>query len=408
MRLSVLTLNCWGIPYPYFGSKDRALRFDKIAGKVAESNYDFVSFQEVWDEADFERLKGQLGDVLPYAHYFHSGVIGSGVCVFSRHKIVGTLLHRFSLNGYAHHIHRGDWFGGKVVGLAKVRLEMDDGRPLLVHFYATHIHAEYDRDNDLYLPHRTLQAFELADFVRHTSEGADLSLVVGDLNLEPGDLGQELVLVNAGLNDAWTNRPGAKDSANDEGMTSDKPNNCYTPERQKLRCPKGKRIDYIMYNHNPAVKLTVDSCEVTMEKIASDSPINFSDHAAVTATFKLHSVGDARSNGHGGGNAEERRSMLRPLLERSIEIFNDGLQVVKTTQRHYILAIAFLLLILFITIDVELMIPRLAILAMMGRFATTVVLAYCTWHGIIGLRIERKALMSAKNAMVIYLSDSNN
>ena len=68
-------------------------------------------------------------------------------------------------------------------------------------------HAEYNRDNDLYLPHRTLQAFELAEFVRHTSDSADVSLLVGDLNLEPGDAGQRLVLANAALNDAWTCRP---------------------------------------------------------------------------------------------------------------------------------------------------------------------------------------------------------
>ena len=78
---------------------------------------------------------------------------------------------------------------------------------LMLHLYATHIHAEYDRDNDLYLPHRTLQAFELAEFVRHTSDGADVCLLVGDLNLEPGDAGQQLVLANAALSDAWMCRP---------------------------------------------------------------------------------------------------------------------------------------------------------------------------------------------------------
>jgi sphingomyelin phosphodiesterase 2 len=65
------------------------------------------------------------------------------------------------------------------------------------------IHAEYNRDNDLYLSHRLVQAYELSQFVRHTSVSADLSILMGDLNLEPVDLGYRLVLANAALSDAW-------------------------------------------------------------------------------------------------------------------------------------------------------------------------------------------------------------
>ncbi|EYC35248.1 hypothetical protein Y032_1102g3606 [Ancylostoma ceylanicum] len=71
-----------------------------------------------------------------------------------------------------------------VVGL--VELEVGEIR---VNFYTTHLHAEYDRENDLYLPHRTSQSFELSQFIRHTAHGADVVIVTGDLNMEPDDLG---------------------------------------------------------------------------------------------------------------------------------------------------------------------------------------------------------------------------
>ncbi len=68
------------------------------------------------------------------------------------------------------------------------------------------IHAEYDKSNDLYLPHRVVQAFEMSQFIKATSTGADLSIATGDLNMEPLDLGYRLVITNAVLEDAWMKR----------------------------------------------------------------------------------------------------------------------------------------------------------------------------------------------------------
>lgn len=89
---------------------------------------------QVWSESDYEQLRSVVSAVLPYAFYFHSGFIGSGVCVLSRWPILDTLMFRYSLNGYAHHVHRGDWFGGKVVGLVRIRRDN-----LHFHVYTTHV-----------------------------------------------------------------------------------------------------------------------------------------------------------------------------------------------------------------------------------------------------------------------------
>jgi len=77
---------------------------------------------------------------------------------------------------------------------------------LKISFYTTHLHAEYNRENDLFLPHRISQCFEMSQFIRHTSRGSDIVIVVGDFNLEPNDLGCHLIKNMAQLHDAWESR----------------------------------------------------------------------------------------------------------------------------------------------------------------------------------------------------------
>lgn len=63
-----------------------------------------------------------------------SGLIGSGCCIFSRFPILEVLQTRYSLNGAPYKLHHGDWFGGKSIGLAKIRI--DDK---ILHVYVTHV-----------------------------------------------------------------------------------------------------------------------------------------------------------------------------------------------------------------------------------------------------------------------------
>lgn len=48
-----------------------------------------------------------------------------------------------------------------------------------------------------------LQAFDTAQFIHMTSGGADLVILGGDLNTEPDDLAYQVLLLNAGLHDAY-------------------------------------------------------------------------------------------------------------------------------------------------------------------------------------------------------------
>jgi sphingomyelin phosphodiesterase 2 len=79
-------------------------------------------------------IKESIKKNYPYSHHFKSGLNGSGCCIFSRHFIEDVFYHKYSLNGYPHRIFNGDWFGGKLVGLAKIQYH-----GLIVNVYTTHV-----------------------------------------------------------------------------------------------------------------------------------------------------------------------------------------------------------------------------------------------------------------------------
>lgn len=91
-----------------------------------------------------------------------SGVIGSGLCIFSKFPILDTLLYQYSLNGYPYmvsgvgghtaplgphgavpdpisplpffQLQHGDWFCGKSVGLAVINIS-----GIVFNVYVTHV-----------------------------------------------------------------------------------------------------------------------------------------------------------------------------------------------------------------------------------------------------------------------------
>ncbi|NXF32453.1 NSMA phosphodiesterase, partial [Nyctibius bracteatus] len=197
LQLRVFDLNCWAIRYL---SKRRQERVRLIGDMLRREGFDLVLLQEVWSEQDYSDLQAKLGGCYPFSHYFRSGVIGSGLCVFSRFPILDTLLYQYSLNGYPYMLQHGDWFCGKSVGLVVPAWGVT--APLLP--ASCQLHAEYRREKDAYLPHRLVQAWELAQFIRHTSKAADVVLLGGDLNMHPEDVGIRLLRGWTGLRDAFT------------------------------------------------------------------------------------------------------------------------------------------------------------------------------------------------------------
>lgn len=67
------------------------------------------------------------------------------------------------------------------------------------------LHAQYSADDDEYLAHRVVQAFDTAQFVDLTSGAAHLSVLAGDLNTEPEHLCHQLIRHTAQLTDTFPN-----------------------------------------------------------------------------------------------------------------------------------------------------------------------------------------------------------
>ncbi|XP_032130958.1 sphingomyelin phosphodiesterase 2 isoform X2 [Sapajus apella] len=243
LRLRIFNLNCWGIPYL---SKHRADRMKRLGDFLNKESFDLALLEEVWSEQDFQYLRQKLSPTYPAAHHFRSGIIGSGLCVFSKHPIQELTQHVYTLNGYPYMLH-----------------------------------AEYNRRKDIYLAHRVAQAWELAQFIHHTSKKADVVLLCGDLNMHPEDLGCCLLKEWIGLRDAYLETQDFKGS--EEGSTM-VPKNCYVNQQELKPFPFGIRIDYVLYKAVSGFYISCKSLETTTGYDPhSGTPL--SDHEALMATL---------------------------------------------------------------------------------------------------------------------------
>ena len=64
------------------------------------------------------------------------------------------------------------------------------------------MHAEYNEDRK-YLPHRTVQSYQLSQFIQHLTQPTDAVIVCGDMNCEPSQLCYRVIKDVTGLVDAW-------------------------------------------------------------------------------------------------------------------------------------------------------------------------------------------------------------
>ncbi|XP_034977338.1 sphingomyelin phosphodiesterase 2 [Zootoca vivipara] len=286
LQLRVFDLNCWAIRYL---SKLRQQRIELIGNVLNQEGYDLALLQEVWSEKDYWELKKKLFARYPSSHYFKSGVIGSGLCIFSRYQILDTFLYQYSVNGYPYMFQHGDWFGGKSVGLVILKIQ-----EIVFNIYVTHLHAEYCREKDAYLPHRVVQAWELAQFIQHTSKGADVVLLGADLNMHPEDVGIRLLRGWVGLQDSFI--AAEKVEGSEDGSTL-LPTNCFTSKKE-LRCyPHGIRIDYILYKGLSHYEVKCNRHETTTGT-APNKDIPYSDHEAVIATLSVYKRGLGKDLNH--------------------------------------------------------------------------------------------------------------
>ncbi|KAL3283099.1 hypothetical protein HHI36_006258 [Cryptolaemus montrouzieri] len=329
----IFTLNCWGIPLI---AKDLKDRFEAIAEVLAKSDYDCVCLQEVWTEGLYQHIKNKISGSFPYGHYFYSGSLGSGICMFSKYPIIDVYFHQWAVNGYIHKIHHGDWFGGKGVGLCKLRLNK-----YLVNVYTAHLHAEYNREHDEYKAHRIIQAFDTAQFIQLTSGNADLVVLAGDLNTEPGDLAYKLLLTVPGLTDSFVE---AQFSGNIK-TTNESLCNSYTPSKLKKQEVCGKRIDYIMFHPGSNSQIYLKKYQMPLEDRVPNRHFSYSDHEAVSVV--LHIKDDMA---HTPSNHSNEKISA---LEESIDVLEEELDRLRTHKIFYWLCGIFSFCFFFVTIFID-------------------------------------------------------
>ncbi|CAO3646910.1 unnamed protein product [Cunninghamella blakesleeana] len=315
-ELCILSLNCWGL---YIVSKQRQLRLKAIADTIKQSTYDIVTLQEVWVQKDFEYIKNINSINLPYAKYYHSGALGSGLVILSKYPIVSTHYYPYTLAGRPLKIFHGDYYVGKGFGSACI------DHPIIgiVEVFTTHLHAGYGK-SDEYKGHRITESWELTNMIRSSIAQNRHVILTGDFNSRPSSYNYLLLEQHAYMTDSWLQmNPMSLDEQQQQqftdefdfiqklGITCNSSINSWSKYFKKSNFI-GDRLDYIFYFQTPQLQCT-SSTVTFIDYINDHSKMSYSDHFGVKSIFKLMKKyhHQHRSNDDTGNN---NNNMVSPSL----------------------------------------------------------------------------------------------
>jgi sphingomyelin phosphodiesterase 2 len=138
MELKVLSYNCWGLKYL---ATYRSERLSQIGAEIASLSPppSIVALQECWTQQDFNAIRQQTDRILPHSKFYYSGIFGGGLAILSKWPIEDSRMVRYTLNGRPTAFFRGDWYVGKGVACAKIRI--GDGAHIgrIVQVFCTHV-----------------------------------------------------------------------------------------------------------------------------------------------------------------------------------------------------------------------------------------------------------------------------
>ncbi|KAL3460257.1 Endonuclease/exonuclease/phosphatase [Aspergillus heterothallicus] len=343
--IRILTLNCWGLK---FIAKHRNERLSEIGRQLSLSSPppDIVGLQECWTQQDYESIRSQCSQILPYAKFYYGGIWGAGLAILSRWPIEQTSMVEYPLNGRPTAFFRGDWFVGKGVACARIRYGPDATHDV-AEVFCTHLHAPYEQEpHDSYLAHRTAQAWEISKLMRGAAERGHLVIGLGDFNMLPSSFAHRLIQAHSPVVDAWQmiypdssigaakdavekargkHVPSAEYNLNYNGATCDGPYNTWRwPKKDQKRLDKGedipvnaegpdirgKRLDYIFVGDEGG--WGVQDVKIKMTQRHPTLKCSLSDHFAVEAVISRGS--SAAASIEGGNDLEKRSPRNRPIL----------------------------------------------------------------------------------------------
>lgn len=134
--IRVISYNCWGLKAI---SKHRKARLSEIGTQLSQSSPtpEIVGLQECWTQEDYHEIHTRTKHILPHSKFFHSGIFGSGLVILSKWPIVETRMYRYPLNGRPAAFFRGDWYVGKGVACASLRI--GPGHNDIAEVFCTHV-----------------------------------------------------------------------------------------------------------------------------------------------------------------------------------------------------------------------------------------------------------------------------
>ena len=344
LSLRIMTYNCLGLKYI---SQHRRARLAEIGRAIAllSPPPQIVGLQECWTQEDYASIRASASSILPYAKFYYSGIFGGGLAILSAFPIEDSSMYRYPLNGRPTAFFRGDWFVGKGVACATIRLPSHDEPPDgnestnkgdTVEVFCTHLHAPYEPEpGDSYLCHRTAQAWEIAKLMRGAAQRGHLVVGLGDFNMLPLSLAHRVITARGNVVDAWrvlhpdsslgpatfaaeqvrkVTLPSARFNLEVNGAASDNVLNTWRWEKslQKAQYRKGekspavdmsmdtpdphaKRLDYIFIGngrHPDPASFAASKCEwevadmhVGMTQLHPTIHCSLSDHFSIHATL---------------------------------------------------------------------------------------------------------------------------
>lgn len=359
--INILTYNCWGLKYL---AKWRRERLEEIGKSIATTipTPEIVGLQECWTQEDYLSIRKQTRHVLPHGKFYYSGIFGGGLAILSKWPIIESNMVRYPLNGRPTAFFRGDWFVGKGVACASIRI--GPGKENVIEVFNTHLHAPYEREpNDSYMCHRTAQAWEIARLMRGAVERGHAVIGLGDFNMVPSSLAHQLITTHAPVQDVWrvlhpesslgaTSQPAEKErrrqipsaryNLQENGATCDSVLNTWRWSKQQQKAlfkgeditvppltsdPQAKRLDYIFFGNGSSVSPDLPPWRIQRAKIGMidrhpDLNCSLSDHFSVEATIsrllESQSSGSENLPNRLSTHEQTNDTFLRSLTNRSL------------------------------------------------------------------------------------------
>ncbi len=190
-----LKLITYNIADAYGFTSNRTERVTAIAKRLCELDPDIVGIQEAFIQKDRDLLYTELAPSRLKHHVrFPSATLGNGLLILSAFPIEEAYFWRFTRAGHWWAVWEGDWWAGKGVGLARLRLPGGG----VVDFYNTHAQAQ--RGGSPYnLDARKAQLIEMAQFITDSRCGTAPAFAVGDINTVRTNEDYSLLMQGANL-----------------------------------------------------------------------------------------------------------------------------------------------------------------------------------------------------------------